>query len=78
MFDIIHFSLILYVCLMSPYLAIQNTQNDWEKVMTTVVFTGLVLNIYIQLTTAVIEKVCIHVFNFIVSNYLKFILLFTF
>ncbi|KPJ08211.1 Cyclic nucleotide-gated cation channel [Papilio machaon] len=56
MFDIAHFFTILYVCIMSPYLAIRSHESNWEKVMNTVVFTALLLNIYIQLTTAVVDK----------------------
>ncbi|KPJ02722.1 Potassium voltage-gated channel subfamily H member 6 [Papilio xuthus] len=56
MFDIAHFVMILYVCVMSPYLAIRTHEKSWEKVMTTVVFSGLLFNIYIQLTTAVVDK----------------------
>lgn len=58
MFDIAHFCMIMYVCIMSPYIEIRNKEKSWEKVMSTVVFTGLLLNIYIQLTTAVVDKVC--------------------
>lgn len=50
--------MIMYVCIMSPYIEIRNKEKSWEKVMSTVVFTGLLLNIYIQLTTAVVDKVC--------------------
>ncbi|CAK1595997.1 unnamed protein product [Parnassius mnemosyne] len=56
MFDMAHFILVLYICIMTPYTAIQNTQNNWEKAMDTIVITGMLLNIYIQLTTAVTEK----------------------
>ncbi|XP_013143805.1 PREDICTED: uncharacterized protein LOC106107482 isoform X2 [Papilio polytes] len=56
MFDIAHFCMIMYVCIMSPYIEIRNKEKSWEKVMSTVVFTGLLLNIYIQLTTAVVDK----------------------
>lgn len=57
MFDLAHFAMVLYLCVMSPYVAIQNYQTDSEKVINTVVMAGLLLNIYIQLTTAIIEKV---------------------
>lgn len=57
MFDMAHFAMVLYLCVMSPHVAIQNYQTDAEKVLTTVVMAGLLFNIYIQLTTAIIEKV---------------------
>lgn len=57
MFDMVHFALILYLCVMSPRIAIQNDQTDAEMVINIVVMAGLLLNIYIQLTTAIIEKV---------------------
>lgn len=59
MFDIAHFIMVLYVCIMSPYNALQFQQEseDVEKVFTTIVFAGLLLNIYLQLTTAIVEKV---------------------
>ncbi|KAJ8728052.1 hypothetical protein PYW08_016437 [Mythimna loreyi] len=56
MFDIAHFLMVLYVCFVSPYAALQNHHNDAERVITTIVVSGLLLNIYIQLTTATFEK----------------------
>lgn len=57
MWDTIHFALVLYVCVMSPQLAINNFQSDVEKVCRTIVVAGLLVNIYIQLTTAIVDKV---------------------
>lgn len=42
---------------MSPYSALQNQQSEVEKVFTSIVFAGLLLNIYLQLTMAIIIKV---------------------
>ncbi|KAJ8730193.1 hypothetical protein PYW07_017231 [Mythimna separata] len=56
MFDIAHFLMILYVCFVSPYAALQNQHSDAERVVTTIIVSGLLLNIYIQLTTATFEK----------------------
>ncbi|XP_047513975.1 uncharacterized protein LOC125055559 [Pieris napi] len=56
MFDITHFAMVLYVCFMSPHLALNSVQHDWERVLSTIVIAGLLLNIYIQLTTAIVEK----------------------
>ncbi|XP_026725097.1 uncharacterized protein LOC113492021 [Trichoplusia ni] len=56
MFDIVHFVMVVYVCFMAPYSALQNHHSDTEKVLTTIVVAGLLLNIYIQLTTATVEK----------------------
>ncbi|XP_039754559.1 uncharacterized protein LOC120629631 [Pararge aegeria] len=56
MFDIAHFIMVLYVCVMCPHLATVALQSDWEKVLGTIVIAGLLLNIYIQLTTAIVQK----------------------
>ncbi|KAL0841121.1 hypothetical protein ABMA28_014878 [Loxostege sticticalis] len=56
MFDVCHFVMVLYLCFMSPHYAIQNEQSDLEIIFTTIVTAGLLLNIYIQLTTAIVEK----------------------
>ncbi|KAM3964354.1 uncharacterized protein ACR2FA_001326 [Aphomia sociella] len=56
MFDIGHFLMILYLCFLSPYYAMQTDQSDLEIVFSTIVISGLLLNIYIQLTTAVVDK----------------------
>lgn len=57
MFDIAHFIIVLYVCIMSPHYAIQTEQNDLEMIFTTIITACLLLNIYIQLTTAIVDKV---------------------
>lgn len=57
MFDIAHFVMVLYVCIVCPHVATASVQSDWEKVLGTIVIAGLLLNIYIQLTTAIVEKV---------------------
>ncbi|CAH2268965.1 jg15989 [Pararge aegeria aegeria] len=51
-----HFIMVLYVCVMCPHLATVALQSDWEKVLGTIVIAGLLLNIYIQLTTAIVQK----------------------
>ncbi|XP_028158356.1 uncharacterized protein LOC114351371 [Ostrinia furnacalis] len=56
MFDMGHFAMVLYLCVMSPHYAIQTEQTDLELIFTTIVTAGLLLNIYIQLTTAIVEK----------------------
>ncbi|KAH9627836.1 hypothetical protein HF086_001732 [Spodoptera exigua] len=56
MFDLAHFLTILYICFMFPYSALQNYHSDAEKVLGTIVVAALLLNIYIQLTTATYEK----------------------
>uniref|UniRef100_A0A2A4K7A7 Cyclic nucleotide-binding domain-containing protein n=1 Tax=Heliothis virescens TaxID=7102 RepID=A0A2A4K7A7_HELVI len=56
MFDVIHFLMVLYVCFMTPYAALQTFHSDTETVLSTIVVAGLLLNIYIQLTTATSEK----------------------
>ncbi|XP_075973154.1 uncharacterized protein LOC142974603 [Anticarsia gemmatalis] len=56
MFDIGHFVMVLYVCIMAPYSAIEDYQSNLEKAITSIVIAGLMLNIYIQLTTAIIVK----------------------
>ncbi|XP_063618999.1 uncharacterized protein LOC134791774 [Cydia splendana] len=57
MLHVIHFIMILYLCIMVPYSnIIQPSQSDAEKVLNTVITTGLVLHIYIQLTTAIYDK----------------------
>ncbi|XP_063895224.1 uncharacterized protein LOC135118099 isoform X1 [Helicoverpa armigera] len=56
MFDVAHFAMVLYVCFMTPFSALQNYQSDAETVLSTIVVAGLLLNIYIQLTTATSEK----------------------
>lgn len=61
MFDVCHFVMVLYLCFMSPHYAIQNEQSDLEIIFTTIVTAGLLLNIYIQLTTAIVEKVMLHI-----------------
>ncbi|XP_046959701.1 uncharacterized protein LOC124529826 [Vanessa cardui] len=55
MFDVTHFLLVLFVCVMCPHWT-DSLQSDWERVVNTIVIAGLLLNIYIQLTTAVVEK----------------------
>jgi hypothetical protein len=57
MTDVGHFLMVLYVCILSPYYAIHNEQSNLEIVFSTIVTSGMLLNIYIQLTTAIIEKV---------------------
>lgn len=57
MFDVAHFLIVLYVCFMSPYSALQNQHSDAEKVLGTIVVAALLINIYIQLTTATYENV---------------------
>ncbi|KAG6445856.1 hypothetical protein O3G_MSEX004127 [Manduca sexta] len=56
MCDLAHFVIVLYVCAMSPYSAITNRQFEAEKVLGTIVTAGLLLNLYVQLTTAIIDK----------------------
>ncbi|XP_072932091.1 uncharacterized protein [Epargyreus clarus] len=56
MFDIVHFITVLYVCLISPYVAIESTTPDWQRVLGIIMMAGLLLNIYIQLTTAIVNK----------------------
>ncbi|CAG4980121.1 unnamed protein product [Colias eurytheme] len=56
MFDVAHFVMVLYVCFMSPHFALDSVQHDWERVLSTIVIAGLLLNIYVQLTTAIVEK----------------------
>nr|XP_034830292.1 uncharacterized protein LOC117987394 [Maniola hyperantus] len=56
MFDVAHFIMVLYVCIMCPHLAVVLVQSDWEKVLGAIVIAGLLLNIYIQLTTAIVKK----------------------
>lgn len=63
MFDIAHFIMVLYICIMCPQFTTKRYQPDWEKVLNTIVTAGFLLNIYIQITTAVIEKVRIHIKN---------------
>ncbi|KAF9806423.1 hypothetical protein SFRURICE_001218 [Spodoptera frugiperda] len=56
MFDVAHFLIVLYVCFISPYSALQNQHSDAEKVLSTIVVAALLINIYIQLTTATYEN----------------------
>ncbi|CAH2980383.1 unnamed protein product [Chilo suppressalis] len=56
MFEIGHFATVIYLCIMSPHYAIQNEQSEIEIIFTTVVTAGMLLNIYIQLTTAIVDK----------------------
>ncbi|XP_053607909.1 uncharacterized protein LOC128673815 isoform X2 [Plodia interpunctella] len=56
MFDVAHFLMVLYLCGLSPYYALQTHKTDFEIAFSTLVVAGLLLNIYIQLTTAIIEK----------------------
>ncbi|XP_073944711.1 uncharacterized protein isoform X2 [Choristoneura fumiferana] len=57
MFQIAHFFMILYVCIMVPNCTIiRLTQTDFEKVFNIVIVAGLLLNIYLQLTTAIFNK----------------------
>ncbi|XP_022831179.1 uncharacterized protein LOC111359777 [Spodoptera litura] len=56
MFDVAHFLIIVYVCFMSPYSALQNYHSDTEKVLGTIVVAALLINIYMQLTTATYEN----------------------
>ncbi|CAH2106526.1 unnamed protein product [Euphydryas editha] len=56
MCDVAHFILVLFVCIMCPHYSTDSLQSDWERVLNTIVIAGLLLNIYIQLTTAIIEK----------------------
>ncbi|XP_059045360.1 uncharacterized protein LOC131841129 [Achroia grisella] len=56
MFDIGHFIIILYLCFLSPHYAIQTDKSNLEIVFNIIVLTCLLLNIYIQLTTAIVDK----------------------
>ncbi|KAJ0177120.1 hypothetical protein K1T71_007129 [Dendrolimus kikuchii] len=56
MLDIVHFVIVLYLCIITPYSAIVNHQSDAESVLYTIVMAGLLLNIYAQLTTAIADK----------------------
>ncbi|XP_048482639.1 uncharacterized protein LOC105394666 [Plutella xylostella] len=57
MFDVVHVVMILYVCTVLPYAVIFRPGFFiWEPMVTTIAKIGLVLQIYIQLTTAIITK----------------------
>ncbi|XP_060802937.1 uncharacterized protein LOC106141179 isoform X1 [Amyelois transitella] len=56
MFDVAHFLMVLYLCAFSPYYALQTQRTEFEIAFSTLVVAGLLLNLYIQLTTAIIEK----------------------
>ncbi|XP_052759511.1 uncharacterized protein LOC113513411 [Galleria mellonella] len=56
MFDVGHFIMILYLCFLSPHYAIQTDRSDLQTVFSTIVISGLLFNIYIQLTTAIVDK----------------------
>lgn len=57
MLDIMHFLKVLYLCIITPYTAMDDSQSDAERVIYTIVIAGLLLNIYVQLTTAIVDKV---------------------
>lgn len=70
MFQIAHFFMVLYVCIMVPnYTIIRLTQTDVEKVLNIVITAGFLLNIYLQLTTAIFNKVSVTLIN---NNYYLF------
>lgn len=74
MFDVAHFLMVLYVCFMSPYSALQNHHSDAERVVTTIIVSGLLLNIYIQLTTANYDKVSLRGYTYEIRGGLNFVL----
>ncbi|XP_026317546.1 uncharacterized protein LOC113228451 isoform X2 [Hyposmocoma kahamanoa] len=54
--DVIHFLMVLYVCIMSPLHAMGLMNSDTQKVVHIVIMSGLLLHIYRQLTTCVVDK----------------------
>lgn len=58
MIDVSHFLLVLYICIMCPYVAIlAHGTGTLEEIIFAVVKAGLLLHIYLQLTTAIVRKV---------------------
>ncbi|XP_037872949.2 uncharacterized protein LOC101746849 [Bombyx mori] len=54
--DMIHFMTVLYVCVTCPRAAIEGKQSDSEIVVSFIVTAALLLNIFLQLTTAIVVK----------------------
>ncbi|OWR53593.1 hypothetical protein KGM_213438 [Danaus plexippus plexippus] len=63
-FDVTHFIMVLYICFLCPHFSANRNLPDWEKILNTIVIAGLLLNIYTQITTAVVKKVCSLTFHF--------------
>nr|XP_032525964.1 uncharacterized protein LOC116776822 [Danaus plexippus plexippus] len=55
-FDVTHFIMVLYICFLCPHFSANRNLPDWEKILNTIVIAGLLLNIYTQITTAVVKK----------------------
>lgn len=49
--------MVVYVCIASPLHAMGFMTSDTEKVVDLIIMAGLLLDIYRQLTTCVIDKV---------------------
>ncbi|XP_026317795.1 uncharacterized protein LOC113228654 [Hyposmocoma kahamanoa] len=55
-FDVVHFFMVLYVCITSPLRAIGFSTSETQKVIDIIIMAGLLLNIYRQLTTCIVKK----------------------
>ncbi|XP_049869364.1 uncharacterized protein LOC126369114 [Pectinophora gossypiella] len=56
MFSIIHFCIILYICIAFPLQAIDLDISDNQYVVNSIIMVGLLMNIYVQITTAIIDE----------------------
>ncbi|XP_041978323.1 uncharacterized protein LOC121732490 isoform X2 [Aricia agestis] len=56
MWEVCHFATVLHICVFSPLTTISDARAHWQEVFDALLYTVLVINVYVQLTTAVVKK----------------------